>query len=140
EFSEGGLVYIDYSGDTTFKDRFRRLFKIMVTRNSERFLNGEEKNHSLLADFYVVDLKEKMVYILSFQDPIFVSSENNELSMAVKDEDFIFAKETLEIEEIEYEMSLDEENEVDEEQEEKIEKGDLLSNDDILDTSNYIEF
>lgn len=95
--------------DIVHIQRIKSMWTAMLQRSTEARLQGRTNDFALVIDVIHQELENSLVYTLSFIQPVFVSAEDNSITLAFTVDNMCFGKETLTLEEIEYETMLENE-------------------------------
>lgn len=129
-------VYINLNtSDTTILKKIKTMWETQIKRTHERLKEGKEVDYLFTVDLLKTKLNEEKCYILSVCNPLFCSLEGGkELMLVSKIENIYFGEENVSVEELEYEMML--EDEMNAEIYHDFEQNDI-SNESVIGTKKY---
>lgn len=95
--------------DIVHIQRIKSMWTAMLQRSTEARLQGRANDFALVIDVVHQELENSLVYTLSFIQPVFVSAEDNSITLTFTVDNMCFGKETITLDEIEYEKMIENE-------------------------------
>lgn len=104
------FIYLTLQTDDMVQiQRIKSMWTAMLQRSTEARLQGRANDFALVIDVVHQELENSLVYTLSFIQPVFVLAEDNSITLAFTVDNMCFGKETITLEEIEYDKMLENE-------------------------------
>ncbi len=94
------------TNETAELKRLKSLWETMLNRGKSSLLAGKPNDYLLSIDCIHQELERGIVYILAFEQPVFLSDENASMLLVFKMNKLTYGKEAISLEEIEYEEAV----------------------------------
>lgn len=87
--------------------QIKEMWQTVLQRGTKKALAGKANDYVLVIDLVKQELEKNLVYTLSFMQPVFISTDGDSVILVFEMDNMFFGKDTVTLDEIEYEEELD---------------------------------